>query len=274
MSVRPPTPVTAPASPQRPADPDGFLWWAPIVAILAAIVAANIVVLFLLGVGDLKGSRDTELSPAGTLIATYAQDAIMIAAAVLFARITVNAVRPATFGIVRPKVDKRLLVVPATFIAFWIVLQVFGHLIDPGAKDDLPDELGAKDTAAAMIAVAVLVCVIAPIVEETMFRGFLFKALQRPLGWIWAAVVSGLVFGGIHAGSAPAVFLLPLAVFGFVLCVVYRKTGSLIPGMGMHALNNGIALGGALDWSLAGTAAAAAISPVVVVAIAWVVARE
>ena len=44
-----------------------------------------------------------------------------------------------------------------------------------------------------------------------------------------AAIITGLVFGGVHAGSAPVVDLVPLAGLGFGLCLLYRYTGSLYP---------------------------------------------
>jgi membrane protease YdiL (CAAX protease family) len=57
-----------------------------------------------------------------------------------------------------------------------------------------------------------------------------------------------LVFGGIHAGSAPAGFLVPLAAFGFILCLLYWRTGSLIPGIILHSLNNCLAFGVSQHW--------------------------
>ena len=38
-------------------------------------------------------------------------------------------------------------------------------------------------------------------------------------------------------------FLVPLAFFGFALCLIYDRTGSLYPCIGVHALNNAIATG-------------------------------
>ena len=34
----------------------------------------------------------------------------------------------------------------------------------------------------------------------------------------------------------------PLIVFGFVLCLLYEKTGSIVPGILLHMLNNSVAL--------------------------------
>jgi membrane protease YdiL (CAAX protease family) len=95
---------------------------------------------------------------------------------------------------------------------------------------------------------ALLVCVVAPIAEEFLFRGFCFEALRPTFGVLGAAVAVGLVFGGIHATSTPAVLLVPLAVFGFTLCLLRWKTGSLYPCIALHALNNAVAYAGLQHW--------------------------
>ena len=43
-------------------------------------------------------------------------------------------------------------------------------------------------------------------------------------------------------------FLVPLGVFGALLCVLYHRTGSLLPCMVLHALNNSLALGVSQSW--------------------------
>jgi membrane protease YdiL (CAAX protease family) len=86
--------------------------------------------------------------------------------------------------------------------------------------------------------------------EEFLFRGYIFTALRNWKG-VWpAAVITGVLFGAVHAGSAPAADLVPLAGLGFGLCLLYRYTGSLYPCIAVHSLNNSIAFGGLEDWSL------------------------
>jgi hypothetical protein len=97
--------------------------------------------------------------------------------------------------------------------------------------------------------VALLVAVIAPVAEEFFFRGFFFGALRNWKGPWPAAVITGLVFGGIHAGSSDPAYLVPLAGFGFALCALYVKTGSLYPCIGLHCANNSVAFGVTQNWS-------------------------
>ena len=95
---------------------------------------------------------------------------------------------------------------------------------------------------------AFLVAVVAPIAEEFFFRGFFFGALRNWKGPWPAAILTGLVFGAIHIGSAEAAFLLPLAFFGFALCLLRERTGSLYPGIALHCINNSLAFGVSQHW--------------------------
>jgi membrane protease YdiL (CAAX protease family) len=65
--------------------------------------------------------------------------------------------------------------------------------------------------------------------------------------------LTGIVFGGVHATSAPGADLLPLGLLGFGLCLLYRYTGSLYPGMLAHSLNNTIAFASLAGWSWYGS---------------------
>jgi uncharacterized protein len=104
----------------------------------------------------------------------------------------------------------------------------------------------------------VFVCVVAPIAEEFFFRGFIFGALRRwhimvggrDLGTWVAAVITGILFGLAHTGSAAAQYLIPLGFLGFVLCLMRWKTGSLYPCIALHSVNNSLALGvNQLHWN-------------------------
>ena len=94
--------------------------------------------------------------------------------------------------------------------------------------------------------------------EEFFFRGFFFGALRRlplrvaghELGpWV-AAILTGILFGLAHTGSASSQYLVPLGFLGFVLCLVRWRTGSLYPCMALHSFNNALALGvNQLNWT-------------------------
>lgn|GEM_PF-1680953 len=87
---------------------------------------------------------------------------------------------------------------------------------------------------------ALLVGAVLPAVcEELSFRGYVLGAL-RPLGPTAAVLLTGLLFGALHLSL---VRLVPLALLGMLWALSVQRSGSILPGMVMHLLNNGIALG-------------------------------
>jgi membrane protease YdiL (CAAX protease family) len=78
--------------------------------------------------------------------------------------------------------------------------------------------------------------VFAPIFEEIAFRGLLFAILRRRFRFLPAATISAGIFAAAHGYG----WIGFISVFwsGLLWAWVYEKTGSLIPGMIAHAVNN------------------------------------
>jgi uncharacterized protein len=86
-----------------------------------------------------------------------------------------------------------------------------------------------------LLAFAVFACVLAPLMEETIFRVFLFNAVRRYAGFWGGAIVSGLCFGLAHGDPMAA---LPLALGGVILAFVYYRTNNAFASMITHGLFN------------------------------------
>ncbi|MCW2523735.1 MAG: Conserved rane protein of unknown function [Frankiales bacterium] len=98
-----------------------------------------------------------------------------------------------------------------------------------------------------IIATGVLAVLIAPPVEEFIFRGLLLRTLMQQLPFWPAAVISSVLFGAFHTYElqtlAGAVILgASTAAFGLGQCFIVRFTGQLAPAIAVHALSNLIAL--------------------------------
>lgn len=129
---------------------------------------------------------------------------------------------------------------------FWIVplglvavygLSIAHDLIVSPRQQAIVSEFPRSAFGAAMfILVAV---VMAPLFEEIVFRGFLFRGLANSWGWMWGALASAAIFGGAHLQLD---IFLPLAALGFVLAWAYHRTGSLWTCVTMHAIFNLIAV--------------------------------
>lgn len=134
------------------------------------------------------------------------------------------------------------------FTLFWVVCLTAGSMLPLSYVNDLlgfkmPKELtdlfaGIMSRDLGFIAVGVVV----PIAEEMVFRGAILRTLYKALGhsrrWV-AIVVSALLFGFIHGNMAQG---FGAFVTGLLLGWMYVRTGSIVPGIVFHWVNNSLAV--------------------------------
>jgi hypothetical protein len=218
-------------------------WTAPVALIsglVVAVVGALIIDLPALALGV---NLSAQHLPDGLQVAdTAAQDAGFIFVAVFFAQLGGRGAAAWQFGL-RPtplwRAVRWIVWVGVGFLAFSLVWKV---AVNP-PEEKVLEQIGTGVLSAA------LTCVVAPVGEEFLFRGYIFTALRNWRGPWTAAVLTGLLFGLVHVGSAPVLDLVPLAALGFGLCLLYRRTGSLYPCIAVHSLNNSVAFGQLADWN-------------------------
>jgi uncharacterized protein len=123
-----------------------------------------------------------------------------------------------------------------------IIVVVLVGVEDPVQQQLLQDAL-AGGLPLAMV--ALLAVVVAPFVEEVIFRGVLFRALADRINLPVGLVLSSVIFAGIHievVASQPFA-LLGLFTVGFLLALAYHLTGNLMVAVLGHAVFNAISLG-------------------------------
>jgi len=226
-------------------------WTAPLALILGLVLATVGGLIVDIPAAALGVKITSEHTPPGIEIAdTVVQDVGFVLASVYCAHLGGRVVRAWQFGLRRPGVGWKSAtgLIVALLVAFLIVSAVWSVLVNPG-KEKVLEQLGTNEAASLLVLSAALTCVIAPICEEFLFRGYMFTALRNWHGTWLAAIVTGLLFGAVHAASAPALDLVPLATLGFGLCLLYRYSGSLYPGIVTHSLNNSLAFAALEGWS-------------------------
>ncbi len=83
--------------------------------------------------------------------------------------------------------------------------------------------------------------IVAPVVEEVLFRGFLFQGLTNRFG-VWIGVLgSAAVFALAHYYAVDGI--LTVAALGVVNALLYRLTGSLVSSIALHAMYNAVVAG-------------------------------
>lgn len=129
------------------------------------------------------------------------------------------------------------------YLLTWVINLLYGaYLFRKGftpPETDVYTQLLGNATLFTFSLNLLLAGILAPIMEETLFRGIIFGSLQTYLGKWTSAAVSAIIFSGLHF---QAYGFFPRFVLGMVLAYLYMKHKSLYPSMAMHALNNIVAL--------------------------------
>lgn len=119
----------------------------------------------------------------------------------------------------------------------WVVsgwLQIAAQHLFPSAQNTQCTSV-KNDYSHAFVLAVFVVSVMAPLAEETIFRGFIYGWLAKVMPVGFAVVISGAFFGAVHG---VLLLFIPLWAVGIVLALVYRGSNSLWPGVVVHSLFN------------------------------------
>lgn len=105
-----------------------------------------------------------------------------------------------------------------------------------GQRTSAPTGLNTSGSTFGLVLAGFFLSVCAPVTEEIFFRGVLYRALLNRMNVAWAALIAGTVFALVHGLSYPLDTLPPRLVFGVIACLLYERTGSLLPGIALHCL--------------------------------------
>ncbi|KEI15363.1 CPBP family intramembrane glutamic endopeptidase [Clostridium haemolyticum] len=80
----------------------------------------------------------------------------------------------------------------------------------------------------------ILGVILAPIMEELIFRGIMFNRLKMRWGAGVAIIISSIIFGLLHMDLA----IIGAVLFGIMMCILYMKTRNILTTMAIHFINN------------------------------------
>lgn len=226
-------PATAPGQGARRGDGEvsrrKLVAWAALVGTLILLAYA----------GNAAGADppDDVLYEYSTAIAVLVQYAIMTAIVLLISR----GLARETIGFRRPSTSwpRAAALTVASLLGIWAASWVLDLFLEAGEEQGLVPDSWDPNRAGAFIANFVVIAGVAPIVEETTYRGLGFAAVRSSYGPLAAVLVTGIAFGLSHG----LLLALPvLTLFGVMLAWLRWKTDSLYPPIALHALFNGAAL--------------------------------
>ena len=203
----------------------------------------------------------TTMSTAKSVVVLISQ-AALDAGAILYLYLMVLARTEAPFW---PTIGWREMVLPGTgkirdsalrFLAGGAVLAVLvtfaGGFLN--SKETLPIEELLKARVSILL-FGILGVLVAPLVEETVFRGFLYPVIARRLGIAAGVAITGTLFGLMHAAQLWGGWgQIALLIFvGVVLTWVRARTGTVAASYFVHLGYNGLQLAGYLIYMVSGS---------------------
>jgi membrane protease YdiL (CAAX protease family) len=229
--------------------------WYGLAALGMALVIAVFASGILFAIIKAAGADVQSDSPGVNVVATLIQDFALAGSAIWLAS-KVAPPRPWQFGLRGTPFLRGLKWGFIAFVIYFGFQLIYIAAVHPDQKQTTLEDLGAGNGAAITVLIGVLVVGVAPVIEEFFFRGFFYGALRSQFPFLAAALLDGLVFGLVHAPTGIEA-VPPLIALGFAFCVAYEATGSILPGIVLHSLNNMIAFGADKDgsWAVGGITA-------------------
>jgi membrane protease YdiL (CAAX protease family) len=165
---------------------------------------------------------------------------VFVAAFVSIRGISVGTIAGwAKLGFVRTLATAAVLLLaayPLIIVADLISQRVLGGR---SGRQNIVELFTGSETLQQRVLIIILAVGIAPLVEEFVFRFFIYGVVKRYAGIFVALVVNSLLFAAVHAHVPSAA---PLFVLAACFTLAYEWSGSILVNMTMHALFNSLTL--------------------------------
>jgi membrane protease YdiL (CAAX protease family) len=250
-------------------EPPPRLWTAlvgTVLALLASVGSSAIVlVIALLPMGVFEAGRVLDMNgiieallnrPWGSTVLVLPGQLTLLGVAVAATLLARRRLAP-RLGYTRSLLPWRALplLIGGTFFCGWLGGSVAEWLFpEPSAGMQMILTMMQKPSGAGLAALAIMICVLPPLCEEALFRGYLQRRLLQRWPPAAAIAVSSVFFVAAHFDPEHVLAVIPLGVW---LGVVAWRCDSLFPAMLCHCAQNSLALIGTRlgDPSAKGTSA-------------------
>lgn len=131
-------------------------------------------------------------------------------------------------------------------LGFWMLVYaaylIVQSLVEWVAPTDLGDFIESL-AGSKHLGLALGMILIAPVIEELIFRGYLFRAWRHTRMGLWGTLIlTSLLFTGIHAAQYSGIILVYMFALSLLLGLARESTGSIWPPLAFHMVNNLIAV--------------------------------
>lgn len=155
----------------------------------------------------------------------------------------------AALGLVRPRFRDAgygLLAVVPYYGLYVVLLTVAAKFSNINVNQQQDVGFSSAHGTVPLLLTFISLVILPPLIEEILMRGLLYGSLRKVMKAVWAALITSAIFASAHlpegSGGGPLwVAAIDTFVLSLVLCYLREKTGSLWPGITLHAIKNGIA---------------------------------
>ena len=195
-----------------------------------------------------ENSENKDPSSIGLVDILLSNIIFIIVGAIIFALASFSRGRKPkhVFGL-RKRSKKYIIIITmagmfVAYIAVFIGSVISNFLLSNGEpkKEDLQEivqTLMTNDDISLKIAIALSAIIFAPLIEEVIFRGYLYPVIKRFSHPIFSCVITSLLFAVIHSNLEG---LMPLFLLAIVLTIFYEISKSIWVPILMHACFNGV----------------------------------
>jgi membrane protease YdiL (CAAX protease family) len=125
---------------------------------------------------------------------------------------------------------------PLIFLADLLTQRILGG---SSTRQSIVELFSGSQTLKQRVLIIILAVAIAPVVEEFVFRFYIYNVVKRYLGRFTGLITNSVLFAAAHAHVPSAA---PLFVLGVCFTLAYEWSGSILVSMTMHALFNSFTL--------------------------------
>ena len=195
-----------------------------------------------------ENSENKDPSSIGLVDILFSNIIFLIVGAVIFALASFSRGRKPkhVFGL-RKRSQKYIIIITmagmfVAYISVFIGSIISNFLLstEEPKKEDLQEivqTLMTNDDISLKIAIALSAIIFAPLIEEVIFRGYLYPVIKRFSHPIFSCVITSLLFAVIHSNLEG---LMPLFLLAIVLTIFYEISKSIWVPILMHACFNGV----------------------------------
>jgi len=169
------------------------------------------------------------------------------------------------FWALQPITTKRLFIWAGLGLIFWVVSTFIGEWLNIPVEQFMLDVKEASDSVTVVSLVVITICIVVPITEELVFRGWLYskitqtklgnipiteelvfrgwlysKITQTKLGNIGALILSSIIFTIIHSQYDNTITFLMIFLLGLLLAFVRYRTGNISYSIAIHMIFNSL----------------------------------